>query len=322
MKPSNVWRLLKILLIICRYNGVKVDKISEELEISTRQVYRDIKCLEYAGIPIYSDRNGYSVTSNFFMSKISLNLPEVVTLLLFVNSVQVQKGTPYFQFLNTACEKIINALPMDLKKVILANKINGLVDFGLETKINYKEIESIFGSIYSAQLERKSVRIKYFSMEKKEVIERIVEPYTLKFRFGVWYLIGYCHLRKEIRTFRIDRIREIKVLDDEFSIPDDFSLDNFLEGSWGIKKGKRAKVKLRFSSKIAEFISEITWHPSQKLKSNKDRSLYAYYEVMGLDEIKRWILSFGADVEVIEPQELKVDLSKEIKNMNSMYEVH
>jgi len=322
MKPSNVWRLLRILLIICRYNRVKADKISEELEISTRQVYRDINCLKLAGIPIYSDRNGYSVTSNFFMPKISLNLSEVATLLLFINSVQVQKGTPYFQFLSAACEKIINALPMDLKKVILANKINGLVDFGLETKINYKEIESIFGSIYSAQLERKSVHIKYFSMEKKEVIERIVEPYALKFRFGVWYLIGYCHLRNEIRTFRIDRIRKVEVLDNKFSVPDDFSLDNFLEGSWGIKKGKRAKVELKFSPKIAEFISEITWHPSQKLELNKDGSLYADYEVMGLDEIKRWILSFGADVEVIKPQELKVDLLKEIKNMNSMYEVH
>ena len=50
MKPSNVWRLLRILLIICRYNRVKADKISEELEISTRQVYRDINCLKLAGI--------------------------------------------------------------------------------------------------------------------------------------------------------------------------------------------------------------------------------------------------------------------------------
>ncbi len=322
MKPSNVWRLLRILLIICRYNRVKADKISEELEISTRQVYRDINCLKLAGIPVYSDRNGYSVTPNFFIPKISLNLSEIATLLFFINSAQVQKGTPYFQFLNAACEKIINALPVDLKKVILANKINGLVDFGLETKVNYKEIEGIFGSIYSAQLERKSIHIKYFSMEKKEAIKRVVDPYALKFMFGVWYLIGYCHLRNEIRTFRVDRVKEIEILDDKFIVPEDFSLDNFFGGSWGIKKGKRAKVKLKFSPKIAEFISEITWHQSQELKLNKDGSLHADYEVMGLDEIKRWILSFGADVEVIEPKKLRVDLIKEIKNMNSMYEVH
>jgi len=320
MKASNVWRLLRILLIICRYNKTKASRISEELEISTRQVYRDINCLKLAGVPIYSDREGYSVTSNFFMPKVSLNLPEVITLLLFIKSIQMQKGTPYYQFLNTAGEKIINLLPSDLRGVVLENKFDGLIDFGLETKVDYKEIKDIFNSIYNAQLGGKSIYTKYFSIARKEISERVIDAYALKFKFGVWYLIGFCHLRNEIRTFRIDRIKELKTLDKKFSIPEDFSLDSFLEGSWGIKKGKKADVKLKFSPKIADFISEVIWHPSQKLKFDQDGSLYASYEVTGLDEIKRWILGFGGEVEVLEPLELREGLLKEIKNMNAMYE--
>ncbi|MCG9479780.1 MAG: HTH domain-containing protein, partial [Actinomycetia bacterium] len=108
MKVSNVWRLLRIILIICRYSKIKARAIGQELEISTRQVYRDINCLRFAGIPIYSDREGYSLASDFFMPKISLDLPEVLTLIMFIDSIQSQKGTPYFNFLSTAGEKIIN----------------------------------------------------------------------------------------------------------------------------------------------------------------------------------------------------------------------
>ncbi len=320
MKTSNIWRLLKILLMICRYNKIKADRIAGELEISTRQVYRDINCLKFAGIPICSDKNGYSVTSNFFMPKISLNIAEAITLILFISSIKTQKGTPYLQILDTACEKIINLLPADLKKIIAGSSFNGLVDFGLEAKIDYKKIEDIFNCIYKAQLEKKSVHINYYSIDSKIEKDRIVNPYALKFRFGVWYLIGFCNLRKEIRTFRIDRIRNIKTLDRKFSIPEDFSLDKYLSGSWGIKKGKKFKVKLRFSLGIAEFISEITWHPSQKLKFNNNGSLYAEYEVTGLDEIKRWVLGFGNDVEVIEPDELREEIIEEISKLEKIYD--
>ncbi|MEA2015644.1 MAG: WYL domain-containing protein, partial [Actinomycetota bacterium] len=223
MKVSNIWRLLKILLMVCRYNSIKADRIADELGISTRQVYRDINCLKNAGIPIYSDRKGYSVTSTFFMPKISLNLEETITLILFINSIHTQKGTPYFQTLNTTCGKIINLLPGDLKNKILESNYSVLVDFGLETKIDYKKVEDIFDCINNAQMEKKSIRIKYYSIERKKEKKRTVNPYALKFRFGVWYLIGYCNLRKGIRTFRIDRIREIEKLDINFSIPDDFS---------------------------------------------------------------------------------------------------
>lgn len=82
MKVSNIWRLLKILLIFSRKHKVKAKEVAQELEISLRQAYRDINSLKFAGIPIYSDRSGFSVLPDFFMPKISLEIPEVLTLFL------------------------------------------------------------------------------------------------------------------------------------------------------------------------------------------------------------------------------------------------
>ena len=320
MKVSNIWRLLKILLIFSRKHKVKAREIAQELEISTRQAYRDINSLKFAGIPIYSDRSGFSVLPDFFMPKISLEIPEVLTLFLICSAAKAQKGTPYGEILNSAFDKILNALPSNLKQVFNTEGFERIVDFGIETKIDYKELNDIFDLIYQASIEKRSVSIKYFTMENKKITERVIDPYAFKLWFGIWYLVGYCHLRGEVRTFRVDRIREVGMLDKKFIVADGFDLDKFFEGSWGIVKGKKCRVKLKFSSEIADFVGEINWHPSQKLAKNVDGTLLAEFEVMGLNEIKIWILGFGKDVEVLEPAELRENMREIVCGMQGIYQ--
>ena len=99
----------------------------------------------------------------------------------------------------------------------------------------------------------------------------------------------------------------------------DFNLDDFLSGSWGIVKGERAVVRLEFSPKIARFISEVTWHPSQELEERNDGTLLASFEVMGLEEIKRWILGFGSQIKVLEPKKLREQIKKEAEEIRKLY---
>src|SRR5680860_1686253 len=83
------------------------------------RVYRDIECLKLAGIPLYSDKNGFTLLPDFFMPKISLDIPEILTLYLLCSSIKSQKGTPYGELLSAACDKILNVLPETIKKVFL-----------------------------------------------------------------------------------------------------------------------------------------------------------------------------------------------------------
>ncbi len=320
MKISNIWRLLRILLIFSRKTtNVKAKELAQTLEISVRQVYRDIECLKQASVPIYSDKNGFSLMPDFYMPKISLETPEILTLLILCSSIKAQKGTPYCELLTSACDKIVNSLPDGLKKVFLNPDYDVMVDFGLETKVDYKKIEGMFSLIYEASIAKKQLLMSYYNIDTKGLTERVIDPYAFKLNFGIWYLIGFCHLRNEVRTFRIDRIRQVEALSQPFDIADDFNIDDYFRGSWGIIRGVEYKVKLRFSSKIADFISECTWHPSQKLSLNKDGSLEAEFNVDGLSEIKIWVLGFGENVEALEPAELREDIAKTLKSAMLLY---
>jgi predicted DNA-binding transcriptional regulator YafY len=322
MKISNIWRLLRILLIFSRKtSNVKAKELAQALEISVRQVYRDIECLKQASVPIYSDKNGFSLMPDFYMPKISLETPEILTLLILCSSIKSQKGTPYCELLTSACDKIMNALPDGLKKVFLNPAYDVMVDFGLDTKVDYRKIEELFSLIYEASIAKKQILISYYGIDKKDITERVVDPYAFKLNFGIWYLIGFCHLRAEMRTFRIDRIRQAEVLGAVFDIPANFNIDDYFRGSWGIITGPEYKVRLKFSSSLADFISECTWHPSQKLSKNKDGSLIAEFRVDGLSEIKTWVMGFGENVEVLEPFELKKDISRTLEKTLLLYKL-
>ena len=156
-------------------------------------------------------------------------------------------------------------------------------------------------------------------MGAKKLGKRIVDPYALKFNFGIWYLIGFCHQRNEVRTFRIDRVRKIEILEENFKVPDSFDLDEYFKESWGIIRGQKTKVILKFAKDTADFIAECIWHPSQKLTKNTDGSLIAQFEVGGLSEIKIWILGFGENVEVLEPPELRQELKEAAEKINRIY---
>jgi predicted DNA-binding transcriptional regulator YafY len=131
-------------------------------------------------------------------------------------------------------------------------------------------------------------------------------------------VIGHCHLRKDIRTFVVDRMQKIKQTEDSFVMPPDFSLESYLRHSFGMFTEELVRVKVRFHKSLTRYLLERRWHPSQKNKKLKDGSLELAFEVAGIKEIKTWIMGFGALAKVLEPaslvKEIKDDLGKSLKS--------
>jgi predicted DNA-binding transcriptional regulator YafY len=161
------------------------------------------------------------------------------------------------------------------------------------------------GLIQRALLDRRRLDMRYYSMSRDEENRRQVDPYHLTVFEGGFYLVGYCHLRKTERIFAVERIRELKMLAAPFIVRRGFNLEEYLDHALGIVKGEIVPVKVLFSSSIARFIRDRFWHSSQKFRDLPDGRLEMTLRVADTFEIRRWILGYGRDAEVVEPATLR-----------------
>jgi predicted DNA-binding transcriptional regulator YafY len=128
---------------------------------------------------------------------------------------------------------------------------------------------------------------------------------------GGVYLAAFCHQRQDVRTFALERFRQLRVTDDTFEPPADFDLDDYLAGSFGLFRGQPVKVALRFSRSVARYVVERQWHPSQQAAPHLTGELDLSLQVPICPELTRWVLSYGKDVEVLAPQSLRAAIRHE-----------
>jgi predicted DNA-binding transcriptional regulator YafY len=140
-----------------------------------------------------------------------------------------------------------------------------------------------------------------------------VNPYSLLFYKGEFYILCFVP-GKGMRHFALEGIKKAERMKERFEIPEDFSISEFLNVSFGLFHGKPMSVKVVFDKELSDYIQRRTWHPSQKIKELKDGRTLLTMTASGKEEIKAWILSLGAKAKVVSPksirQEIEVDLSK------------
>jgi predicted DNA-binding transcriptional regulator YafY len=172
-------------------------------------------------------------------------------------------------------------------------------------------------TIQTGLLERRSLRMRYYSFQRDAETERDVDPYHLTNFNGGLYLVGYCHLREAVRVFAVERIRAVDVLRRRFEIPAGFDAKEYLDKAWGILQGDLVTVRAIFSKKAARYIREHLWHPSQRFRDLPDGRLEMTLRVADTLEVRRWILGYGADAEVVEPLVLREALRQEAEALAS-----
>lgn len=176
-----------------------------------------------------------------------------------------------------------------------------------------------FDSRAKAVKTKTSVEVRYYSIGRDTESKRILDPYHLRHTLGRWYLVAYCHERKDVRTFAVDQIREIKTLKKNFQVQAGFSPDKFFASSWRLEEGgELTKVVVKLDKSISRWFIKRKLHPNQQTKKNKDGSLTLTFQVAGTGEIKRWILSQGSKAKVLEPRELRKEIRNEARNIASI----
>ncbi len=292
-------RLLYILSLLRTHRRMRASDLARKCEVTERTIYRDIISISAANIPIYFD-GGYKLIHNDFLPPSNLSSDETGFLLSMLGSPMFAKGKPFRDTARRIAEKL---------EVAGVGKTDSSINIGVvstERVDNHKHTSSI----EKAVREKRNIVISYESL-KAEKTERKISPYAMAFRKHAWYLVGYCHLRDDIRTFRLGRIHNVSLSREKFEIPDDFSVEKYFSASWGVYRGKLTKFKVKFTGEAAIIVKTSRHQQYEEIEEFDDGSVIYKAVISGRVEFIRWVLGFGAQAEIIEP----VSARKEVKEI-------
>ncbi len=296
---NRIDRLTAILIQLQTKRIVKAEEVAERFEISLRTVYRDVKALMEAGVPIGSEAGkGYFIVDGYHLPPVMFNQEEAGSMLLAGKLVEKMTDKSVRKAFESAMHKI-KAVLKESEKDHLEN-LNSVVEVHYTPWRRKPDLPNHFiTDIQKAVANKEVLKLIYYS-SKKETTEREVEPIGLFFYSGAWHLIGWCRLRKSYRDFRSDQIKELTMTGKNFDGKNLISLQeyfkHFAEGNHGL-----IKVKLSFSKEVVEFKS---FYGAINERDLGDR-VQVEFLMDNLENAIRWLLHFGTNAEIDEPEELK-----------------
>ncbi len=293
-------RLFEIIYILLDKETVTAQMLAERFEVSTRTIYRDIETLSASGIPIYMSRGkggGISILPNFVLNKSVLTDKEKADILSAVKAM----STVSFLDTDSALNKLKNMLgenSADWIEIDFSNWSSGTDEF------------YIFSDLKTAILSRRLISFSYSNSNGKKSF-RTVEPYKLCFKGGAWYLYGFCELRQDFRFFKLRRIKEFSIQNDNF-IP---KIVKKLFDKNSEYNSDFIKLKLKISSESAYRV----YDEFDEYEIQSDGNFIAEVNFPNNNWLPHYIMSFGSDCEVLEPNSLREEIIRELKKSINNY---
>lgn len=307
-KRDRLARLLAVASILyakgSTEQGVPVTEIARLTGMNVRTVYRDLRALEdELAVPIFqAGRGRYGIERKFFLPPLHLSVPEAIVLFLAARLI-ARWSDEADQVVISTFTKIASELPQPIARHVTATML------AVGAQGANERFTAIFNSVARGWAEGRVVDIVYEGTSG-ETRQTRVQPYALEpYAEGrSIYLIAYDESVAALRTFKVERIRQAILTLDPYVIPEAFDPDQFFAHSWGIWSAEGTPiedVRLRFEKSVARRVRETVWHRSQVLTDLPDGRIEMTVRVAGIVEIRPWILSWGDQVEVLEPASLR-----------------
>ncbi|MDD5702386.1 MAG: WYL domain-containing transcriptional regulator, partial [Dehalococcoidales bacterium] len=306
-KRDRTARLLKIQMLLCQNpQGLGIKEIADRCFISNRTIYRDLRALEFEmNIPIWQNGNKRGIVEGYFLPPINITLAEATTLFLAVRLIQ-NYFIEYDPNIAYLFSKLNTITPEPLK-----NDIQHILEYLEKQPRDLRKVRN-FNTLINAWLSRHKVKVITQAHHFEEPVERVIDPYLIEPSAigGGTYVIAFCNLRKKVYAFRIEHILgDIMMLTDTYEIPPDFNVFDYLDSAWGIQPDQELQsIKLRFNPRISRIILEEgrNVHSTQINEVQPDGSLIMSFKIRDYIHIRNWIMGWGDDVEVIEPEDLRI----------------
>lgn len=300
MMYSPTTRLLTVLEILQSKPTVSGPELAKKLEVDVRSVRRYITMLRDMGIPVESEAGRYGnyyLRPGFRLPPLMFSNDEIMAVSLGLMLARKAAATQSTG-VESAAAKIERVLPIELRQQVWA--LQDTLVFNLDTRESAPST-AIVTAVTRAAHERRCLAIGYQSYNN-EVTERVIDAYGIAVHTGIWYVAGYCHLRRDLRTFRLDRIRSAEPTDESFERPKDFDvLQHVLDaiaqqpGSW--------TIEVRMQTSLVE-ARRIFPADMALLEPEEDAVVMRCYTNQ-LDWIARWLLRIPCPFVIVQPIELR-----------------
>ncbi|NMM61851.1 YafY family transcriptional regulator [Clostridium sp. P21] len=306
-------RLLAIVVTLLNRKKISAAELAEKFEVSVRTIYRDIEAINMSGIPIVSqagNNGGFCILDNYKISHQFLTLEDMISIVdalknmnKFINDKKVE----------IAIEKVKSIVPDEKKSIFDMHFQQMVID---NSPWGFKKCEDEVLKYKTVQyaLENKKCLSFDYRNSKGEHDFRKVEPLTLVFKGFYWYLFSFCNLRNDYRLFKLSRMENLKLLDEEIQA-NRISYKEYMNDN----KVQRipVRVKLKFSPKVRYRIED-SFHKDE-MKFEKDGSIIIDTYFFEDEWVYSMILSYGEYVEVIEPNHIREIIKDKCKKISLLY---
>ena len=309
-KRDRLARLARVIAVLRAHpEGIRMADLARRVDMSVRTVYRDLRAIEQEiGLAVWSDGGLWGVLGDEFLPPLKLTLSEAMAVVLSAR-LMARYADKYDPDLGSAFEKLEEGLPEALRA-----HVDRTLDI-FSSQPRDERFRRHVRLLTKAWAERRVVTIDYEPAGYEAGARRrraTVRPYLIEpsLQTHALYLMGFDETRGALRTFKIERIQDVALTPRTFEAPEPGTMEATLRRAWDIIADQPpVEVVLRFSPSVAARVREATWHPTQVVEPAADGSLVWRATVAGTIEIRLWILSWGDDVEVLEPAALRDDVA-------------
>ncbi|HXD73492.1 MAG TPA: transcriptional regulator [Vicinamibacterales bacterium] len=307
-----------------RTAGVTIDDLASQCAVTTRTIRRDLQALEEAGFPVYDDKSRDDGKTRWILNgqafkglSAGLTLAELCALYFSRSLAESLAGTPFKSDVESAFEKLTAALTPHMQQFldqlprVLSTKAQPHAAGGGErTKIEARALE--------ATLHQRQARITYHSRSSDRTKDYLVHPYRLAYAQGALYLLAYVPEYQEVRTFAMERIQDLSLLEETFTPIEELPEDAFPH-SLGVHSGPPERVEIEFQPAVAGYVRARTWHPSQQVRETDNGGAAMTLDVCLDHALQSWILSFGPFAKVTAPENLAREIAAQFEQARQQY---
>jgi predicted DNA-binding transcriptional regulator YafY len=323
-------KILKAIDFLARPGGASMEELGEALEVDRRTSYRIRDTLEELGFPLYDDTSSldgkkrYRFEESYLKKLPNLNVPELnltlselIALYFIRGNGKLFNGTDIERNIESAYTKLDVFMPEGLAKKL--EKVKTLFVSSAKFAKDYRDKQEIIETITDAIFRQQTCLVEYHSFHDDKMKGFKIDPLKFFERDGGLYLFVRATTYGHIRVLAVERINKLTITEMNFAQPDDFDPDALLENAFSIVYDEHVNVKIRFSVDVARYIKERRWSKEQTITEEQDGSIVMHLKTSGWLDVKKWILSFGSDAELLEPEKLRSEIKEELDSANRNY---